>query len=101
MLSQVAKEKLEGVSIGKMAMRFHRGLVQAVLDVAKIYPQLPMTLSGGCFQNRVLIQLLQESDIELERKVAWPGLIPVNDSGLAIGQVIEALSWWEKSLQNG
>ena len=69
-------------------MRFHRALANAICELLRLYPELPLTMSGGCFQNRVLLRLLQEANIEATRSVAWPGIVPVNDSGIALGQVI-------------
>jgi hydrogenase maturation protein HypF len=99
MIDRIVQEKKAGVPIGKMAMRFHRGLVAAILELTESYPDLPLTLSGGCWQNRVLVQLLQESEIEKERSVGWPGSVPVNDSGIAIGQTLAALSWHDSISQ--
>lgn len=79
------------VSSGKIAMRFHRALANAICELLRSYPDLPLTLSGGCFQNRVLLDLLLEANVEATRSVAWPGIVPVNDSGIALGQVIAAL----------
>jgi hydrogenase maturation protein HypF len=92
MLKQMINDTQAKVAVGKMAMRFHRALANVVRSIANLYPQVSLTLSGGCFQNRVLLHLVQELDLEKERNVAWPGRIPVNDSGIAIGQTLAALA---------
>lgn len=91
MIARIAEERMANVSCGKIAMRFHRALANAICELLRLYPGLPVTLSGGCFQNRVLLSLLQEANIEATRSVAWPGIVPVNDSGIALGQVIAGL----------
>jgi hydrogenase maturation protein HypF len=93
MMARIVEEKQANVPIRKMAMRFHRSLAGAISDLMKNYPDLPLTVSGGCFQNRILVQLLQETEMDRKRSVAWPGLVPVNDSGIAIGQTLAALAW--------
>lgn len=92
MLLRIVREKLAGVPTGKIAMRFHRAIAHALLCMSDRFSDLAVTLSGGCFQNRVLIQLLQAAALKRDRTFAWPGLIPVNDSAIAIGQVLCALS---------
>lgn len=91
MVARIAEEKMAEVSSGKIAMRFHRALANAICELLRLYPELPVTMSGGCFQNRVLLSLLQEANIDATRSVAWPGIVPVNDSGIALGQVIAGL----------
>jgi hydrogenase maturation protein HypF len=91
MIARIAEEKVAEVSTGKIAMRFHRALANAICELLRLYPELPLTLSGGCFQNRVLLSLLQEANVEAIRAVAWPGIVPVNDSAIALGQVIAGL----------
>lgn len=91
MIERIAEDKMANLSIGKIAMRFHRTLANAICELLRLYPKIPLTLSGGCFQNCVLLRLLQEAKVEATRSVAWPGLVPINDSGIAIGQVIAAI----------
>ncbi len=93
MMARIVEEKQANVPIRKMAMRFHRSLAGAISDLMKNYPDLPLSVSGGCFQNRILVQLLQETEMDRKRSVAWPGLVPVNDSGIAIGQTLATLAW--------
>lgn len=92
MLKQIIDDAKAEVALGKIAMRFHRALANAILSVANLYPQVSLTFSGGCFQNRILLHSIQELEMEKDRNVAWPGKIPVNDSGIAIGQTLAALA---------
>ena len=48
--------------------------------------ELPVALCGGCFQNRVLTELVAES-FAGQRPLATPGVIPTGDGGLAAGQL--------------
>ena len=79
-----------GLSPGRIAMKFHRGLAEMVFETAAGFPDYRVVLSGGCFQNRVLTELV---DSRFRRDVRWlglPGTIPVNDGGLAAGQIVVA-----------
>jgi len=77
-----------------MAARFHYGLAKAIRDmVARIRTTIAagaslntIALSGGCFQNKLLLE-------ELMRLLEADGLsclshakVPTNDGGLALGQ---------------
>ena len=87
---QVLDDLRATVAPGVIAMRFHRGLAQAVFEAACRFPQLPVVLSGGCFQNCLLVELLVELFDRTGQFVGTPGLIPVNDGGLAAGQLAVA-----------
>ena len=77
--------------IARMAARFHYGLARAIRDmVARIRSTSvslkTVALSGGCFQNKLLLE-------ELVRLLEADGLscllhakVPPNDGGLALGQ---------------
>ena len=51
---------------------------------------MPVVLSGGCFQNRLLTELtvarLQADGV----KVYWHQRVPPNDGGISLGQVVAA-----------
>jgi len=80
------EDRRAGVGAGSMAMRLHRGLANAILTISTRYPEHPVVLSGGCFQNRVLVELLVENWPISGPPLGRPGRIPVNDGGLACGQ---------------
>lgn len=48
-----------------------------------------MTLGGGVFQNRLLVELVAAELAVDGVDVGLPGELPVNDGGLAAGQL-----WW-------
>ncbi len=78
------------VSQAIMAARFHNTLVQAIGEIAKIVAEPRVALTGGCFQNRLLversIQCLQNEGFE----VILHHQVPPNDGGISLGQVIVA-----------
>jgi hydrogenase maturation protein HypF len=90
MLNTVLHDLKTVVPVGTIAMRFHRGVAQGVAAVAGIFPEYPVVLTGGCFQNRVLTELVEEMLAEHPASVFGPGRIPPNDGGLAAGQLVVA-----------
>lgn len=82
------------VSIEQCAGRFQRGLGQGLASACQQLAQQQgcqrVLLSGGCFQNRLL---LEETIIGLRQRGLepfWPEAVPCNDGGLGLGQVAAA-----------
>jgi len=45
-----------------------------------------MALAGGCFQNRLLVELSAARLADAGVAVFWPQRVPPGDGGLALGQ---------------
>ena len=88
-------DALGGAPVSVVATRFHKGLAKSISDMvqslaskgeAEGSPFNTVALSGGCFQNKVL---LEEVTHRIEAK-GWRCLsqsqVPSNDGGLALGQ---------------
>jgi hydrogenase maturation protein HypF len=85
----------EQVPVGVIAARFHLGLARTIGTIVQrlAFPTLTdspqfqtVVLSGGCFQNKILLE-------EVTRQVEAAGLsclaqakVPAHDGGLALGQ---------------
>ncbi|MBL4756727.1 MAG: carbamoyltransferase HypF [Rhizobiales bacterium] len=79
-----------------MAARFHKGLAQAIAMMAEkcagragepARPIKQIALSGGCFQNATLLELVKARLLSQNFEVLTHARIPANDGGLALGQV--------------
>jgi hydrogenase maturation protein HypF len=90
MIEALLHDLRTGVSAGILAARFHNGLAAAIVAVAQAVGQPLVALTGGCFQNRLLLErsasrLRQAGfDVLLHRQV------PPNDGGISLGQVAVA-----------
>lgn len=85
----------QGASTSVMATRFHQGLIQGIAHLVEKLAQNcqldglyieKIALSGGCFQNRIL---LEELTANLEAKgyqCLSQAQVPSNDGGLSLGQ---------------
>ncbi|MFO0866095.1 MAG: carbamoyltransferase HypF [Gemmataceae bacterium] len=76
------------------AARFHNSIARWAQAVAKAYPEQDVVCSGGCFQNALLTERVRRALEAVGKRVHRPGLIPVNDGGLAAGQLAVALGRW-------
>ncbi|MDO8413942.1 MAG: carbamoyltransferase HypF [Gallionellaceae bacterium] len=80
---------------GVMAARFHRGLAKIIVRmVDKLATQQgeihTVALSGGVFQNRILLQRVQAGLEAKNFTVLTHSRVPCNDGGLALGQAVIA-----------
>jgi hydrogenase maturation protein HypF len=96
LIRQIVQDQQAGLPRGTMAMRFHRGLAMALVALVQRQPATRVTLSGGVFQNQMLVQLIAQALVTTRYEMAWPGLIPVNDGGLAAGQTVVALATFRR-----
>lgn len=88
----ILRDLARGVHLGAVAARFHGALVNAVLEVARRVGIGTVALSGGCFQNRLLLEGCKTA-LERERhRVLLQHQVPSNDGGLALGQAAVAIS---------
>jgi hydrogenase maturation protein HypF len=73
-----------------IALAFHQALAQLLPALAGQLGVKRMLLSGGCFQNRLLLELAVECLGQAGIEALWPQRIPCNDGGLALGQLLAA-----------
>jgi len=73
-----------------ISAKFHNTLAAMIVAVAEQVGEPVVALSGGCFQNRALL----ERAIKRLRKAGfrpyWQQRIPPNDGGIALGQILAA-----------
>ncbi len=77
-------------SISLISLKFHETLIAAIVQVAHAVGLETVALSGGCFQNRYLLQRSVDRLREEGFRPLWHRLIPPNDGGIALGQVVAA-----------
>jgi hydrogenase maturation protein HypF len=74
--------------------RFHRTIAQLAVDVCKQAREQTslneVALSGGVWQNRVLLNLVRDGLEEEGFVVYFHKQVPTNDGGLALGQAVIA-----------
>jgi hydrogenase maturation protein HypF len=79
-----------GGSRGAISAKFHNMLVQSIVAVARRIGEPTVVLSGGCFQNRLLLERAVEQLREENLRPYWHQRIPPNDGGIALGQTVAA-----------
>lgn len=83
-----------GVDKPLIAARIHRGVANAVVAMAVKLSQRTgcrtVILSGGVFQNALLLEQVSVSLRRREFTVLSPEQLPANDGGLSLGQAVVA-----------
>ncbi len=87
----VRQAAIRGGDPATAAAAFHRGLVQALVAVARRSGADTVALTGGCFQNALLAGLVAEALRAAGFVVLLHRELPPNDGGIAAGQALGAL----------
>lgn len=90
LIRQIVGDLQAGYNSRRVAACFHGAVAAGVVQVAARWPGNPVVLSGGCFQNRLLVELIARHLAAVGRSLFTPGCIPPNDGGLAAGQLVAA-----------
>ena len=90
LFADLAKGETEAV----VSRRCHSTIAKAFSDLARRVASETgaetIALSGGCFQNRLLLTMVAKHLHDFE--LCGPGQVPVNDGGIAFGQSLVALA---------
>lgn len=86
LIKEMTEDKLKKVCPEKISAKFHNTLSNIILGIAKLSGEKNIALSGGCFQNKYLL----EKTVEILKKegynVFWNKEVPSNDGGISTGQ---------------
>jgi hydrogenase maturation protein HypF len=91
MIRAVVDDVRGGCAKGIISARFHNAMVEAIAGVAARAGLERVVLSGGCFQNRYLLERVV-ARLEADGfRPCWPQRLPPNDGGISLGQVVAVL----------
>lgn len=86
-----------GETVERMAYAFHVGLAELVLAacerVRAEHGVDVVALTGGCYQNTLLLELSVRMLRKRGFRVLTHSLVPPNDGGIALGQAVVAAQW--------
>ncbi len=90
MLRAILDDLRRGVPGGTIAARFHNALVDVSVGIARRSGETTVALSGGCFQNSLLVERTGRALSEAGFEVLVHREVPPNDGGIALGQILVA-----------
>jgi hydrogenase maturation protein HypF len=89
-ICEIIEDRRAKVSPSIISARFHNGLAGGIIEMASRIAEKIGTssilLSGGVFQNPLLLKLVVEGLREANLNPYWNRAIPPGDSGVALGQ---------------
>ena len=102
LVKQIVEAKLQGADSGALAYLFHQTLAEQIVAVCmearKSSGRNKVALSGGVFQNRLLLRLTEERLGQEGVEVLRHHMIPPNDGGIAIGQAAYGMNRLQKEI---
>ncbi|WP_349269180.1 carbamoyltransferase [Mycolicibacterium parafortuitum] len=87
-LGAVVDDVRSGVSPGVIGARFHRAVAALILDLATANAGYTVALSGGVFQNALLLRTTRTLLGDHGFEVITHRRVPPNDAGIALGQLL-------------
>jgi hydrogenase maturation protein HypF len=93
MVAGILDDLRRKVPAAQISAKFHNGLVESILSVARLAGQERVVLSGGCFQNRYLTERTIQRLREEAFRPYWHQRVPPNDGGISLGQISAALNF--------
>jgi len=94
LFSAIIADIREGVSPANISMKFHRTMARVVVQMCQHLSNntgiKKVALSGGVFQNRLLLRLAVAALEGAGLEVLTHGEVPVNDGGVSVGQAVIA-----------
>lgn len=83
LLESIIADRLGGRNEAEIARAFHESIARGISLVAESFPDVPVVLSGGVFQNALLLDILRAAF----GARAWTNQkVPPNDGGISLGQ---------------
>jgi len=90
----IIQDVKKNVSQSKIAMKFHRTMAEMVVQMCQRLARMnsinKVALSGGVFQNRLLLRLTVAALEEAGFEVLTHSKVPTNDGGVSLGQAVVA-----------
>ena len=91
MWQALLRDLQQGVSPNIISTRFHLGLAEAIASMVRHLHQdrtfTQIALTGGVFQNLVLLEQVNQRLTAMSFTVLTHSRIPANDGGLSLGQI--------------
>ncbi len=88
----VVEDVLADVPVPQIARAFHHAVAALIVDLAEVCREQTslsrVALGGGVFQNPLLVELADAALTEAGFSVLLPRVLPPNDSGIALGQIL-------------
>jgi hydrogenase maturation protein HypF len=93
-IRSIASDVISGVKVPVISARFHHTLIRLFSDLCgklrRSHGLNRVVLSGGVFQNAILLTGLHQALEQKNFEVYTHKLVPTNDGGISLGQAVVA-----------
>jgi hydrogenase maturation protein HypF len=94
LFAALAADVRQNTAVSKISLKLHRTIASITVDMCGKIAQntgiKQVALSGGVFQNRLLLKLTSSALKQAGFQVFTHHLVPCNDGGLSLGQAVIA-----------
>ena len=105
LVQRIVEAKLQGADSGRLAYWFHEILAEQItavcVEARNVSGRQKAVLSGGVFQNRLLLRLTEERLTEEGFEVLRHRMVPPNDGGIAVGQAAYGMEQLFRAMHMG
>ena len=105
LVQRIVETKLQGADSGRLAYWFHEILADQItavcVEARNVSGRQKAVLSGGVFQNRLLLRLTEERLTEEGFEVLRHRTVPPNDGGIAVGQAAYGMAQLFRAMHMG
>jgi len=91
LIRDIISDIKNNISANVISKKFHNTLSEIILDIARKVEINNIALSGGCFQNSLLLETTIKKLKENGFKPYWQKRVPINDGGISLGQIMYIL----------
>jgi hydrogenase maturation protein HypF len=93
MIKEMMQDIIRGRNTDLIPAKFHNSLVRGMVDIAGKAGIRNVALSGGCFQNAVLLEKAAAALRKSGHEAYIHHRIPPNDGGISFGQAVAAIKF--------
>jgi hydrogenase maturation protein HypF len=96
MIKKIVEDVRRGQPVGIISAKFHNALAEMIVAVAREVGERKVALTGGCFQNRRLLEKCVDRLVAEGFQPYWHQRVPPNDGGISLGQVMAVCESFNK-----
>jgi hydrogenase maturation protein HypF len=85
---EIVQDLKEKAPVSTIAGRFHAALVRGIVEMVLYLKEPRVVLTGGCFQNRILLERTIAALRDAGIIPYWHQRVPTNDGGICVGQLM-------------
>jgi hydrogenase maturation protein HypF len=97
----IVQDLRDSIPLASISKKFHNTLVEVIIEVAQRVGEKRVVLTGGCFQNKILLESAVRRLEQEGFRPYWHQRVPPNDGGIALGQIFAASRLLNASQESG